>query len=160
MVGLSFTDRNSSGAAWAYICLCGVGFSAPIALLVAVGQLATPGSYIGSASALLVSMRAVGAAVALSIYGAVLSQKLAHDIPAGITAGAFKGGLQPQQAATILPQLIPAIASQNAATIASAFRIPGITPQIVIESIHGMQDGFAHGMKVSSVSGSCSPTRN
>lgn len=115
----------------------------------AVGQLATPGAYIGAASALLVSARAIGAAIAVAIYAAVLSSKLSHNIPEGIVAGAFKGGLQPQQVSTILPQLIPKIASQNGAVIQSAFAIPGVTPQIVIEAIHGMQDGFASGMKVS-----------
>lgn len=149
MIGFTQTTRNSAGAAWAFVSLCGLGFTAPIALLVAVGQLATPGAYIGAASALLVSARAIGAAISVAVYAAVLSSKLSHDIPAGIIAGAFKGGLQPQQASTILPQLIPKIASQNGAVIQSAFGIPGVTPSIVIEAIHGMQDGFAHGMKVS-----------
>lgn len=86
----------------------------------------------------------------MAIYAAVLGQKLAKDIPAGIIAGAFKGGLQRQAAPAILPQLIPAIASQNPRIIATAFRIPGVTPQIVNGAITGMQDGFAHGISVSS----------
>lgn len=90
--------------------------------------------------------------MSVAIYAGVLGSKLSHNIPDGIVAGAFKGGLQPQQAPSVFPQLIPAIASQNAEIIASAFRIPGVTPRIVIEAIHGMQDGFADGMKVSAAS--------
>ncbi|SCV74175.1 BQ2448_6607 [Microbotryum intermedium] len=174
-IGLALSDRNDSALGCEYLLLsfsaslaaiwksltlfwfnvgitgamsslAGIGFAAPIALLFAVAQLAVPGKFIGSASALMVAARAVGGAVGVAVYSAVLGDKLSVAIPARITAGAFKGGLSPAQAPTVLPQLIPLIASQNAAVIAKAFMIPGIQPSVVLGAIEGVQSALAYGL--------------
>ncbi|SCZ98974.1 BZ3500_MvSof-1268-A1-R1_Chr3-1g05742 [Microbotryum saponariae] len=145
-IGLALSDRNDNAIGWAMSSLAGIGFAAPIALLFAVAQLAVPGKFIGSASALMVAARAVGGAVGVAVYSAVLGDKLSVAIPARITAGAFKGGLSPAQASTVLPELIPLIASQNPAIIAKAFMIPDIQPGIVLGAIEGVQSALAYGL--------------
>ncbi|KAK4049357.1 hypothetical protein OIO90_005486 [Microbotryomycetes sp. JL221] len=150
---LSTADRNSGNAAWAYVALSGIGFAAPIALLVAVAQLAVPGQFLGACSALMVSARAVGGSIGTSIYGAILGSKLSASIPTKIAEGAFKGGLNPADAQAVLPQLIPLVASQNPELIQSAFQIPGVTPPIVISAIKGLQDAVAGGLKYVFIAG-------
>lgn len=145
---LSTTNRTSGSAAWGYALMTGIGFSAPIALLMAVAQLAVPGLYIGAATALSASARSVGGAVGLSIFQAILNSKMTDAVPKYVAQGAFKGGLAMSQANTVLPTLIPAVASGDAQVIAGLSSIPGITPQIIDDAIIGFQDALAHSLRV------------
>ncbi|KAK4049328.1 hypothetical protein OIV83_004265 [Microbotryomycetes sp. JL201] len=150
---LSTAGREDGKLAWVYVTLSGIGFSAPISLLVAVAQLAVPGEFIGACSALMVSARGLGGSIGTAIYGAILGSKISANIANKIAEGAFKGGLSPANAPQVLPQLIPLVASQNPGLIQSAFRLPGVTPPMVLGAVHGMQDAVAEGLKYVFIAG-------
>lgn len=73
--------------------MAGSGFSAPIALLVTVAQLAVHPDQIGLVTSLLISARSVGGAVGTAIASAVYQAKIATKLPAYVSKAASEAGL-------------------------------------------------------------------
>jgi hypothetical protein len=109
--------------------LAGVGFAAPLTLLIVVAQLCTPPLLIGTASALMSTSRALGAAVATACYAAIFTSKLTPILGPNIASALIANGLAPANAAGATAGIIAAAGA--AFTPALALRAPGMNADLV-----------------------------
>ena len=121
--------------------LAGLGFGAPLVLIIAGVQLSTPHHLIATATAVTTSFRAVAATVFTAIYAAALSTRLASYIPNYIAAGAISAGLP--KASVI--EFVEALASDNATAVAL---VPGVNPVIIGAGIAALKQALADGIRV------------
>lgn len=120
-IGLVCATPGSTKAVIAYAAIAGTGFSAPIALLVTVAQLAVHPRHIGLVTALLVTARSVGGSVGTAIASAVYQSKLAAKVPAYISKAATQGGLPTTSLAEF-------VADISAGSANAASTLPGSSP--------------------------------
>lgn len=66
MVGFAFSGQNGKMAT-AFNAIGGIGFSAPLILLLTMAQLSTPPLFIGVVSALTISVRTLGGTIGYAI---------------------------------------------------------------------------------------------
>jgi hypothetical protein len=77
LIGLVTIQPSDSTSAIVFFGLVGLGFSTPLALIIARVQLSTPYHLIATATALTTSARAVASATFTAIYSATVSDRLA-----------------------------------------------------------------------------------
>jgi hypothetical protein len=141
LVGLATIQPGDSTSAIVFSGLVGMGFGAPLALIIAGVQLSTPFHLIATATALTTSSRAVAVAMFTAIYSATVSDRLAKYIPNYVAEAALRAGLPK----TSLPAFVGAIASKNATALPT---IPGVTPLIIGAGIGAVKHAFADGVRV------------
>ena len=116
--------------------MAGLGFGAPLILIISAVQLAPPHHLIATATAVVTSSRAVAASSFTAIYGATLTSGISSKLPAYIAEAAIKAGLP----ATSVPAFVGAIASKDVAAIPT---IPGVTPEIIGAGVAAAQQALA-----------------
>lgn len=121
--------------------MAGLGFGAPLILIIAAVQLATPHHLIATATAVVTSSRAVAASSFTAIYGAALTSRIGDKLPSYVAAAAIKAGLP----ATSVPAFVGAIATKDTAAIPT---IPGITPEIIGAGVAAAQQALADSFRV------------
>lgn len=141
IVGLATVTPGHSTNMLIFASLAGIGFGAPVILLVAAVQLAPPHHLIATASALNVSARAIGSTIFTAIYTANFSSRLREKIPGYISEAALNAGLPPDS----LPAFIGAISSHNTAAVSN---IPGATPSIVAVGELALKRAFADSLRI------------
>lgn len=140
LVGLATVQTTGSTRAIVFSGVVGLGFGAPLALIIAAVQLSTPHYLIATATALTTSARAVAAAVFTAIYTATVHDKMESYIPSYIGKAAIGAGLPPSS----LPAFIGALATQNPAVLPT---IPGVTPLIINSGIEALKHASADGIR-------------
>ncbi|KAK0268355.1 hypothetical protein LTS00_017588 [Friedmanniomyces endolithicus] len=141
IVGFATVQPNESTNAVAFAGLAGLGFGAPLVLVVAGVQLSTPHPFIATAIAVTTSARAVAATTFTAIFSAALTTRLDKLLPDGTAKAAVGAGLPSQS----LQLLVSALISNNATAIAA---VPGMTPAILEASGQAMKQVFADGLRV------------
>lgn len=141
LVGLAFLQPDASTRTVVFTGLVGVGFAAPLILLVSLVQLTSPHALIATATAVLTSSRAIAAAVFTAAFGAAVSSQTAKWIPGKVPAAAIAAGLDPQYAG----QFTGALANQEQAAIAA---IPGITPAIIGAGVAALKQALSNSFRV------------
>lgn len=116
--------------------MAGLGFGAPLILIIAAVQLATPHHLIATATAVVTSSRAVAASSFTAIYGASLTTGIGSKLGPYIAEAAVKAGL-PE---TSVPAFVAAIAGKDTAAIPT---IPGVTPAIIGAGVAAAQQALA-----------------
>ena len=141
IVGLATIQPSDSTRAIVFSGLAGLGFGAPLVLIVAGVQLSTPHHLIATATALTTSSRAVAATVFTAIYSAALTTRLTDYIPKYVAEAALHAGLPK----TSLPAFVGALASDNTAALP---KIAGVTPIIIEAGVAALKQAFADGIRV------------
>jgi hypothetical protein len=140
LVGLATTQPGQSTSAIVFSGLFGLGFGAPLSLIIAGVQLSTPYHLIATATALTTSTRAVAAAMFTAIYSAVVNNRLDKYIPSYVAEAAIRAGLP----GTSVPAFVGALASNNATAIP---HIPGVTPLVIGSGVNALKHAFADGIR-------------
>ncbi|KAG0663204.1 hypothetical protein C6P46_002793 [Rhodotorula mucilaginosa] len=138
IIGFAMSGTNKNMAT-AFNAVGGIGFSAPLILLVTLVQLSAPPLFIGIASALTISVRTLGGVVGYAIAAAIYASKTNDQIPAAIIKATVPLGFNPQY----LGQLIGFLMSGQGLDA-----IPGINGQIIGAASAAMKATQAHGYKI------------
>ena len=141
IVGLATIEPDQSTNAIVFSGLAGLGFGAPLVIVIAGVQLSTPHHLIATATALTTSARAVAATVSTAIYAAALNSRLDKYIPQYIAEAALTAGLPPKS----LPTFIEALSASNQAAL---LKVPGATPAIIEAGVEALKQAFADGLRV------------
>jgi hypothetical protein len=140
IVGLATTQPGDSTSAIIFAGLFGLGFGAPLALIIAGVQLSTPYHLIATATALTTSTRAVSAAMFTAIYSAVINGRITKYVPSYVAEAAVRAGLP----MTSVPAFVGALASNNATALP---QIPGVTPIVIGAGVNALKQAFADGIR-------------
>jgi hypothetical protein len=140
LIGLATAQPGQSTSAIAFSGLVGLGFGAPLALIIAGVQLSTPYHLIATATALTTSTRAVAAAMFTAIYSAVVNNRIAKYVPSYVAEAAIRAGLPK----TSVHAFVSALVSNNATAIP---HIPGVTPLIIGSGVNALKHAFADGIR-------------
>ncbi|CAL5865899.1 uncharacterized protein PFLUO_LOCUS105 [Penicillium psychrofluorescens] len=141
LVGLATIEPDNSTRAIVFAGLAGMGFGAPLILLVAGVQLSTPHHLIATATAATTSARAVAATVFTAIYSAALSSRLAKYIPQYVSQAVLRTGLSPEA----VGPFIEALTSHNSTALN---QVPGVNPAIVTAGSEALAQSYADGLRV------------
>jgi hypothetical protein len=128
-------------SALAFAALGGLGFGAPLILVITGVQLSAPHRLIATATAVTTSARAVAATVFTAIYAAALNDNLAIKIPAYVAKAAAAAGLSPD----VIPTFVKALSTKDTATLAT---IPGVTESVIAQGATALQHAFADSLRV------------
>ena len=141
IVGLATTQPDASTNTLVFSGLAGIGFGAPLILVITGVQLSTPHHLIATATAVTTSSRAVAATVFTAIFAAALSSRLDNNIASYTAKAALGAGLPPSS----LKAFIGALASGNTAALS---KVPGVTPAIIALGVAALKQAFADALRV------------
>ncbi len=141
LIGLATIQPGQSLRAIAFSCLVGIGFGAPLILVVTGVQLSTPHKLIATATACTTSSRAVAGAVFLAIYASAFNTRLRNYLPKYIAKAALAAGMPKAS----LPTFIEALSKSDAAALA---KIPGVTPKVIAQGAQALQQAFADSLRI------------
>jgi Fungal trichothecene efflux pump (TRI12) len=119
----------------------GFGFGAILSQVIACVQITAPHAYLATATAVAVTLRAIGSIVFNSIYSAAVQSRLDDYIPSYIAKAAATAGLPVDS----LSAFVEALATNQSDKLAS---IPGVTPSIITGCVHALQQAYADGLRV------------
>ncbi|GAA5854279.1 hypothetical protein JCM9279_005106 [Rhodotorula babjevae] len=119
--------------------VAGLGFCAPLILLMSVVQLSTPPLFIGVASALVISVRTLGGSVGYAIAEAIYGALTNDQIPANILKAVVPLGFDPRNIGALIVGLTT---GQGIATI------PGATGQVLGAASAALKETEVHGYKI------------
>lgn len=122
IVGLATVQPGQSLRALVFDCLGGMGFGAPLILIIAAVQLCTPHHLIATATAVVTSSRAVAASTFTAIYGAAMGSSMKVKMPGYVAAAAIVAGLPPQYVAPFVGALL---GDEDPTAV------PSVTPEII-----------------------------
>lgn len=140
-IGFATIEPGQSTIAVVMSGLSGLGFGAPLVLIVAGVHLSTPHHLIATATAVTTSARAVAATVFTAIYAAAFSSRAAKLVPAHVAAAALGAGLP----ATALPDFLPAFLAKKTSALAA---IDGVTPAVLAAAAGGAKQALADSLRV------------
>ncbi|KAH8901380.1 putative siderophore iron transporter [Thozetella sp. PMI_491] len=141
IVAFATIQPGDSTRACIYAGLAGIGFGAPLILIIAGIQLVTVHGLIATATSLAITSRAVAASVFTAIYTAALRARLQPNIVSYVSAAALSAGLP----VTSLQAFVTALAAKDAAALV---KIPGVTPLIIASGISALKQAFADSIRV------------
>ena len=141
IVGLATIQPADSTNALIFGGLAGIGFGAPLILIVSGVQLSTPHHLIATATAVTTSSRAVAATVFTAIYTAAFDSRLGKNLPDYIAKAAKGAGLPTSS----LPAFIKALTSNDTAVLA---KVPGADPTIIQAALVALKQAFADSLRV------------
>ncbi|SGY34004.1 BQ5605_C002g01577 [Microbotryum silenes-dioicae] len=138
IIGLAESGLNVNMGT-AFNAIGGVGFSAPLILLLTMVQYSTPPLFIGVASALTISVRTLGGTVGYAIADAIYGSLTSEQVPAAIAGAAIPLGFSP---ANLTPLIIAVLSGRGIAGV------PGITPTIASAASLAAKQVEAHAYKI------------
>ncbi|ETI27892.1 hypothetical protein G647_00341 [Cladophialophora carrionii CBS 160.54] len=141
IVGFACIQPNDSTTTCVLSGLAGLGFGAPLILIITGVQLSTPHSLIATATAVTTSSRAVAATVFTAIYAAALNDRIAANIPSGVAGAAAGAGLP----AASIPAFVQALAGNQPDALSN---IPGVTPAIIAVGVTALKQALADSIRV------------
>lgn len=141
IVGLATIEPGDSLNALAFAALAGIGFGAPLILVISGVQLSTPHHLIATATAVTTSSRAVAATVFTAIYAAAFSTRIGDKIPSYVPAAAIAAGLP----ATSVEEYMQALTTNDSAALG---QVPGISPSIIAAGVAALKQAFADSVRV------------
>jgi hypothetical protein len=124
IVGLATIQPSDSMSTLVFSGLCGLGFGAPLVLIITGVQLSTPHHLIATATALTTSARAVSGSIFTAIFAATFNTRISKYIPAYVAEAALRAGLP----TSALQAFVGALAANDATALP---KIPGVTSSII-----------------------------
>lgn len=140
-VGIATIQPGDSTSSIIFLGLAGIGFGAPLVLVISGVQLSTPHHLIATATAVATSARAVSASVFTAIYAAAVNTRLDKNIPTYVAGAALKAGLPPTSVAAFVAALV---GKDNAALM----KVPGVSPVIIQAGVVALKQALADGLRV------------
>jgi len=140
-IGLATIEPDGSLNSLVFAALAGIGFGAPLILIITGVQLSTPHHLIATATAVTTSSRAVAATVFTAIYAAAFSTRLEKKLPSYIAKAAQGAGLP----VTSLEAFIKALTSNNTEDLG---QVPGVSPSIIATAAVALKQAFADSLRV------------
>lgn len=140
-MGFATVQPGDSTNAIIFSGLSGIGFGAPIILIITGVQLSTPHHLIATATAVTISARSIAATIFTAIYTAALDTRLQQQLPSHITEAALKVGLP-------LSSVEAFVEALSAGDVAALSTVPGVTPPIIAAGAAGLKQGFADSIRV------------
>jgi hypothetical protein len=141
IVGLATLQPGDELNALIFAALAGMGFGAPLVLLIAGVQLSTPHHLIATATAATTCARAIAGAVFTAIYTAAFSTRIGINVPADVAGAALKAGLPPSSTAAFIGAL-----TSNDQTALS--KIPGVSQGIIAAGVAALKQAYADSLRV------------
>lgn len=141
LIGLATIQPGDGLSSLIFAGLAGIGFGAPLVLILTAVQLSTPHHLIATATAVTTSARAVGATVFTVIYAAALNARLEVKLPAYIGSAAVKAGLASDNVAAFIGALL----AQDTAALSA---IAGANSTIIDAALAAMKQAFADSLRV------------
>ncbi|KAJ5365236.1 hypothetical protein N7517_008122 [Penicillium concentricum] len=141
IVGLATIQPGDDINALAFAALTGLGFGAPLILVIAGVQLSVPHHLIATASAATTCSRAVATAVFTAIASAALNSRLEKYIPAYTAQAALEVGL-PEFS---LAEFIKALTSQDTAALQ---KVTGVSSHIIAAGVTALEQAYADGIRI------------
>lgn len=141
IIGLATIEPTDELNALIFSCLAGMGFGAPLILIITGVQLSTPHHLIATATAVTTSSRAVAATVFTAIYAAAFTSRLDVKLPAYVAAASVKAGLPPSSLKAFITDLV----GKDTAALA---KVPGVTPTIIQAALVALKQAFADSVRV------------
>lgn len=138
MAGLATLQPTHSVNQIAFDILCGVGFGAPLILLISGTQLSVPHHLIATATAVLTSSRAVAASVFTAIYSAAVGSSMSTKLPAYVAQAAVAAGL-PEAS---VPQFVPSLIGKDAAALEKIGAAPAVMAAAEKAVLQASADSF------------------
>lgn len=139
IVGLSTIQPDDSTKAIVFAGLAGVGFGAPLVLVITGVHLSTPHRLIATATGVTTSARAVAATVSTAIYAAVLTNRLNENIGNYVTEAALAAGLP----SSSIEKFVAAFVAGN-----PLLGVAGVTPAVIAAASHALSQAFADSIRV------------
>jgi hypothetical protein len=140
-VGWATIQPGQGFHALAFAALAGLGFSGPLILITAGVQLYSPHSLIATSTSVVVSSRAVGAAIFTAIYVAAFQAQLKIHVPNDVVKVAVQAGLPAQS----IGPFVAGISSNN---ITSIDALPGVTAAVIAAGHSAFNQAFADSLRV------------
>ncbi|KAJ5643139.1 uncharacterized protein N7484_005646 [Penicillium longicatenatum] len=141
VVGLASIQPGDDINSLAFAALAGLGFGAPLILIIAGVQLAVPHHLIATATAATTSSRAVAAAVFTAIASAAMTSRLDEYIPTYTAKAALEAGLPKSS----LAEFIKALTSADTAAIQ---KVAGVNSGIIEAGAMALKQAYADGIRV------------
>lgn len=141
IIGLATIQPNDNFSQLAFAALAGIGFGAPLILIISGVQLSTPHHLIATATAVTTSSRAVAATVFTAVYAAAFSSRLDSKLPNYVAAAAQQAGLP----TTSLHSFVEAFLAKDMSALA---QIKGVTPGIMAAAAVALRQAFADSLRV------------
>jgi hypothetical protein len=141
LIGLSTIQPGQQVNAIAFSCLVGIGFGAPLILVVTGVQLSTPHRLIATATACTTSSRAVAGTIFSAINTASFNTRLKQYKPEYIARAASAAGLP----AASIPEFIKDLS--EGATVAVG-EVAGVTPTVIAQGARALQQAYADSLRV------------
>ncbi|BGP33028.1 hypothetical protein JCM10296v2_004817 [Rhodotorula toruloides] len=137
-IGFAMSGTNGNMAT-AFNAVGGIGFTAPLTLLITLVQLSTPPLFIGIASALTISVRTLGGVVGYAIAEAIYGSLTNTQIPENILKAVVPMGFNPQYLGPLIGFLL---SGQGLAAI------PNITGPMIGAASAALTETQAHAYKI------------
>lgn len=142
LVGLATIQPHDDLRSLIFSGLAGLGFGAPLILIITGVQLSTPHHLIATATAVTTSARAVGASVfTAAIFSAAYSSKLNVKLPADIGSAVTKADLPADEVSAF----ISAMTTHNSAALSE---IPGVNFTILSAATEAMRQSYADSLHI------------
>ncbi|KAK5702380.1 hypothetical protein LTR17_022377 [Elasticomyces elasticus] len=136
IVGFATIQPGDSTRACIFAGLAGIGFGAPLVLIIAGIQLVIPHALIATGTALVIASRAVSSSVFTAIYSAALTERLDPKIISYVSKAAVSHGL-PVISVKAFAEAIVAKEPKSLAQVA------GVTPAIAQAGVVAVKQAFA-----------------
>lgn len=140
-IGLSTIQPSNNFSAMAFAALAGLGYGAPLILIISGAQLSTPHHLIATATAAMTCSRAIAVTVFTAIFSAAVGALLQKYIPEYVAKAALQAGL-PKSA---IEAFVKALASDNSAALEG---VKGVNVQIINSGVHALKQAYADGYRV------------
>ncbi|KAJ5297581.1 hypothetical protein PENANT_c005G09775 [Penicillium antarcticum] len=141
IVGLTTIQPGNDFNALAFAALTGLGFGAPLILIIAGVQLSVPHHLIATATAATTCSRAVAAAVFTAIASAAMNSRLEKYIPTYTAKAALEAGLPKSS----LVGFIKALTSEDTAALQ---KVAGVSSHIIEAGVMALKQAYADGVRI------------
>lgn len=140
-VGFATMQPDLGISAMACAGLSGIGFAAPLVMIVAGVQLSVPHELIATATSVATSSRALANAITTSIYVAIFRARLSSMIPARIPPAVVAAGLP----VSSVPGFIQALTANNPSALTA---VAGVTPSIIAIGAASYKQALADSIRI------------
>ncbi|KAJ9602510.1 hypothetical protein H2200_013053 [Cladophialophora chaetospira] len=140
-IGLATIQPSDSTNALIFAGLAGIGYGAPLILIVAGIQLSTPHELIATATAVTTSSRAIGGSIFTAIYAVAFNDQITRLLPRYVARAAIKAGLP---GSSVMP-FVQALASGSPDALKD---IPGVSPIIIGAGVQALKQAYADSLRV------------
>jgi len=141
LVGLATIQPGDNISSLAFAGVAGIGFGAPLILIIAGVQLSVPHHLIATATATTTCSRAVAVAVFTAVATAAMNSRLDKYIPTYTAKAALEAGLPKSS----LTEFITALTSEDTAALQ---KVAGVSSHIIEAGTMALKQAYADGIRV------------